>query len=119
MKIIEAYTPADIRACGAILKRVVESGRTIEQFREFAATIVAQAANPEMRKYRLRFKVDDSEVDNNEDILTAIGLTNLRVFIKLGKVFDRRGIDSKAVKTSIKRLRKIELEGIEFGRQKE
>lgn len=119
MKIIEAYTPVDIRTCGAILKRVIESGKTVDQFRELAAAIAAQAANPEVRKYRLTFKVDDSKIESNEDVLTAIGLTNLRVFVKLKEVFERRGIDKKDVKASIKRLRKIELDGTEFGRQKE
>lgn len=119
MKIIEAYTPLDIRTCEAMLRRVVESGRTIEQFREFAATIIVQSANPQMGKYRLKFKIDDEKVERNEDILTAVGLNSLRVFNKLVKLFDRRGIDAKQIKESVKRLRKIELDGMEFGRQKE
>lgn len=119
MKIVEAYTPVDIRACGAMLNGVLAAGGTIDQFREFAATLTAQAAHPEVRRYRLRFEIDDENFENNEDILRALGLGTLRSFNKLIRLFERRGIDLKQIKRSVKKLRKVELEGTNFGRLKE
>ena len=119
MKILEAYTAVDIRTCGKIITRVLESGRTVEQLRELASTLTAQAMHPATRGYLLKFKVDDEKIERNEDVLTAIGLHSLRTFNRLTKLFRRRGIDSKEIGDSVKRLRRIELDGATFGKQKE
>lgn len=118
MKILEAYTPAQIRACGQMLERSFEHGKTLEEFLELAAMVKAQAAHPLMQGFRLVFSVNGNSDSSNESLLESFHLRTLRTFLKIQELFDERSIGRSEIRKAIKKLRKIELASTKFGWQK-
>lgn len=118
MKILEAYTPAQIRACGQMLERSFEHGQSLEEFLELAAFVKAQAAHPMMQRFRLTFSVNGDSNSSNEAVLEAFPRQTLKTWLKMEELFKERKITQAEVKQAHKKLRKIELRETHYGRAK-
>jgi len=97
MKILEAYTPAQIRACGAMLE-ALKGKRSPEELIAFARTLRDPKRQRAIIHYRLLLpKTFDREL-TSEEFLLSIGWVNLRAWRKLGGELSKRGISSNQVK---------------------
>lgn len=115
MKILEAYTPAQIRACGQMLERTFDNGGDLETFLELASMVKAQAAHPMMQGFRLVFSVNGESDSSNEAVLESFNYGTLRTFLKMEELFGKREIKKNNIRGAIKKLRKIELNSTKFG----
>ena len=118
MKILEAYTPAQIRACGQMLERSKDHGLSFEEFLEFTQMVKAQSAHPMMQRFRLTFSVNGESNSSNEMLLGAFNYGTLKVFLKMEGLFQDRSIERKDIKKAIRSLRKVDLSQTRFGRSK-
>lgn len=118
MKMLEAYTPAQIRACGQMLERTLAGGRSLEDFLEFTSIVKAQAAYPLMQGFRLVFSVNGDSNSSNEAVLESISYATLKTFLKLQGLFEEREIKAKDIKTAVKKLRKIDFAQTRWGKGK-
>lgn len=118
MKILEAYTPAQIRACGQMLERSFEHGQKLEDFLELAQLMRDQAANPLMQGFRLIFQVNGNSNSSNESLLRSFPLITLKTWLKIQSLFLERSIKEPDVKLAIKDIRKTDLKATVFGRVK-
>lgn len=118
MKILEAYTPAQIRACSQMLERSFDHGQSLEDFLELAAFVKAQAAHPMMRGFRLTFSVNGDSNSSNESVLEAFPLQTLKTWLKMEELFTERKINRPEVKQAYKKLRKLDLKSTRYGRTK-
>ena len=118
MKILEAYTPAQIRACGQMLERTLASGKSLEDFRELASIVKAQAAHPLMQGFRLVFSVNGDSNSSNEAVLEAFHYTTLRTWLRMKELFEEREINKSDIRSVVRKLRKVEIESTSFGRSK-
>jgi hypothetical protein len=116
MKILEAYTPAQIRACGQMLERSFEHGLELGDFLELAATLKAQAAHPMMQKFRLVFSVNGDSNSSNESVLEAFSHYTLRTWLKMKELFEERKIERQDIRSAIRRIRSADLKNTKYGR---
>lgn len=108
--ILEVYTPAQIRTCGKILKRLFEHGKTVEEFLALCEYLTVNASNPLVTKFRLAFKTKERERLNKEDLLNSLGWSTLRSWTRLSKLLKEQQIEEKEIKTYIRKARKAWLE---------
>lgn len=118
MKILEAYTPAQIRSCGQMLTQSFNHGLSLEDFLELAAALRAQAAHPLMQRFHLVFSVNGDSNSSNESVLESFPYQTLRIWLKMKDLFEERNIQSKEIKSAIRKTRRIELKNTKFGRGK-
>jgi hypothetical protein len=118
MKILEAYTPAQIRACGQMLERSFEHGLALGDFLELTATLKAQAAHPMMQRFRLVFSVNGDSNSSNEAVLEAFNRFTLRTWLKMKKLFDERKISTADIKLMERKLRRADWATTKEGRVK-
>lgn len=115
MKVLEVYTPAQIRACGQMLELFFAQGRRLEEFLELVAVAKAQSTHPMMSKYRLVFETSVNGDSSNEEILNSFSYETLRSWLKIEKLFSSRTIRLPEVRSAAKRLRKAALSDTRFG----
>lgn len=118
MKILEAYTPAQIRACSQMLERSFDHGQSLEDFLELASMVKANSAHPMMQRFRLVFSVNGDSNSSNESLLEAFPMQTLKTWLKMEELFGERKITRFEVKQAHKKLRKLDLKETKYGRVK-
>jgi hypothetical protein len=58
--LLEVYTPAQIPACGRMIRATVSEGKTIEEFLSLVRLMQNRAMDPVISKLRLVFELDRS-----------------------------------------------------------
>ena len=115
MKLIEAYNPAEVRACGRMVKAIQAAGGTAEDILGYAAYAEKHGANPIVAKSRLSFRIPDEVKLTSGELIGAIGYPTLRHWIKLSKEILKLQIDLEEIQAYIKSERKKELASTKYG----
>lgn len=97
MKLLDAYNPAQIRACGAMLE-ALKGKRSPEELIAFARTLRDPKIQSAVSHYRLLLPRVMGKALSNEEFLLAIGWVTLRAWRKLESEFAKRKIEPSAVK---------------------
>jgi len=115
MKILEAYTPEEIRACGKMVKRLMLAGGKAEDILGYAAYAEAEASNPRIVKLRLFFKRPEHEATTKSELLGAFGYELLREWLKLSKDILGFQLSLDEIRSFIREERKKTLSVTKFG----
>ena len=118
MKILEAYTPAEVRGCGRMVKRIIASGGQAADILGYAAYAEANAANPRIARLRLVMRRPENEATTKDELLYSFGHELLREWVKLTKDILKFQLEIDEIRSFIKRERKKELATTKFGRKK-
>lgn len=118
MRPVDAYTPAQIRACGAMLEalNIADNPQAIRSLIEYARFLGNPKVQSYVRKYRLFLYRSTSRPFTPDDFLTAVGWYTLRSWRNLGKDLAKYNLDDDKIKEFIKVERKKWLNESSAGR---
>lgn len=117
MKVIEAYTPVEVRACGRMVKAIQRAGGKAEDILGYAAEAEANAKNPVFWKRRFVFKRPEVETLTRGEVLGACGYEMLKGWLKVGKELSKFQVTVQEIFEYVKEERKKDLASTKFGRR--
>lgn len=115
MKLLEAYNPAEVRACGRMVKAIQAAGGTAEDILGYAAYVEANATNPKFIHLRLVLKRPAYESTTREELLGALGPKLLREWIRITKDLLKFEFALDEIRSFVSQERKKELNSTNFG----
>lgn len=115
MKYLEAYNPAEVRACGRMVKAIQAAGGTAEDILGYAAYAEANATNPKLVHLKLVLKPPQHEAVTKKELLGAFGPGLLREWMKVTKDLLKFEIILAEIRSFIQEERKKDLSTTKFG----
>ena len=115
MKFLEAYTPAEVRAAGRMVKGIISAGGKAEDILGYAAYAEKHGANPVFARIKLQFGALDTAKLSSTELIGALGYVTLRQWIKLSREILKLNLDINEIQSFIKQERKKELSSTKFG----
>jgi len=115
MNLIEAYNPAEVRACGRMVKAIQAAGGAAEDILGYAAYAEANGASPKLARLRLVLKRPPHESVSKEELLGAFGPGLLREWMRITKDLLKFELDLAEIRSFVSRERKRELNSTKFG----
>jgi hypothetical protein len=115
MKLLEAYNPAEVRACGRMVKAIQAAGGTAEDILGYAAYAEANATDSKLVHLRLVLKRPQHESVSKEELLGAFGPGLLREWMRITKDLLKFEFALDEIRTFVSQERKKELNSTKFG----
>ena len=115
MKAVEAYTPAQVRACGRMIKATLAKGGQIEDILGQAAFAEANGKNPVLWKSRFILEVPKDVPLTRAEIFGAYGYGLLRNWMKIYKGLVKFDVRADEIRGYLRDERKKDLASTRFG----
>jgi hypothetical protein len=115
MKLLEAYNPAEVRACGRMVKAIQAAGGAAEDILGYAAYAETNATNPRLSMLRLVLQRPQHESVTKKELLGALGPKILREWLKITKDLVKFELELNEIRSFVSLERKKELNSTNFG----
>jgi len=115
MKTLVAYTPAQIRACGAMLE-ALEGKHTPSELIAFARGLKDPKIQNQILKHRLILPPPKDQPPTGEEFLFAVGWQTLRIWNRIRRELVSRNVTTDEVKNFIRKERRTWLEQPKTGK---
>ncbi len=117
MRLLEAYTPVQVRAAGRMVKAIQLAGGKAEDILRYAAEAEANARNPIFWKKRFVFEAPTNLAPTKDEILGACGYEMLRSWLRVGKELCKFDLTTGDIFEFVREERKKDLASTKFGRR--